>query len=432
MVMISPLLRFPLVAVLVGLATVGRAAGGERRSLAEAIILSAQAGGEREDLEIRRWQAQAQTGGAKADNFEKLGWAYVAKARRTLDVGYYKLAEKTADVMDARFGASPEARLLRGHVFHQLHRFAEAEALARALVAERGLAPDYALLCDALMEQGKLAPAVEACQRLVDLRPGVEAYSRIAHLRWLKGDVAGATAMMETAERAASQRDPEGRAWLQVRLSGLALQSGDLPRALALAESAIGVVGSYPPALLARGRALLALGHAAEAAEVLSQAARLNPLPEYQWWQADALRLAGNEAAAAEAEQTLRERGGVADPRTLALFLATRNESIPKALRWAREESANREDSLTYDALAWALLAAGETGAARVASDRALAEGVRDARLLWHSGEIALASGDREAAERAFQAARPHAATLTPSERARLDRRLEGRLAQSP
>ena len=131
--------------------------------MAEAMVLSAQSGSEREDLEIGRWQAQARTGVAKVENFEKLGWAYVAKARRTLNVGYYKLAEKTTDVMDARFGASPEARLLRGHVFHQLHRFAEAETLARALVAERGLAPDYALLCDALMEQGKLTTAVEAC-----------------------------------------------------------------------------------------------------------------------------------------------------------------------------------------------------------------------------------------------------------------------------
>lgn len=409
-----------------------QALAGENRSMAEAIILSGQAGDEREDFEIGRWQARARAGKATADSFEKLGWAYVAKARRTLDVGYYKLAEKAADVMDARFGESPEARLLRGHVFHQMHRFADAETLARALVAERGLAPDYALLCDALMEQGKLAAAVEACQRLVNLRPGVEAYSRIAHLRWLKGDLVGATAMMEAAERAASQRDPEGRAWLQVKLSGFALQGGDLSRALALAESAIGVVGSYPPALLARGRALLALGHATEAAVVLERAVRLNPLPEYQWWLADAFRAAGDETNALEAEQTLRERGEISDPRTLALFLATRGDYPLEALRLAREECVHRGDSLTHDALAWALLATGETREAREMSERALADGIRDARLLWHAGEIALANGDREAAQRAFKAAQPSAASLTPGERARLDRRLGGDLAQTP
>jgi predicted negative regulator of RcsB-dependent stress response len=61
-----------------------------------------------------------------------------------------------------------------------------------------------------------------------------------------------------------------------------------------------------------------------------------------------------------------------------------------------------------------------------------LAEGIRDARLLWHAGEIALANGDREAAQRAFKAAQPSAASLTPGERARLDRRLGGNLAQTP
>ncbi len=430
--MISPCLRTLRLVFCTGLVLGVHGVAGENRSLAEAVVLSAQSGGEREDLEIGRWQARAKAGDAKADAFEKLGWAYVAKARRTLDVGYYKLAEKTADVMDARFGASPEARLLRGHVFHQMHRFAEAETLARSLVAERGLASDYALLCDALMERGNIAAAVEACQRLVDLRPGVEAYSRIAHLRWLKGDPAGAIAMMESAERAASRRDPEGRAWLQTRLAGYALQSGDLARALALAESAIGVAASYPPALLARGRALLALGHAAEAAEVLGRAAKLNPLPEYQWWLADALRLAGDEKVAAQVEQMIRERGEAADPRTLALFLATRGERPLEAVRLAREENAHRADSLTHDALAWALLAAGDIDAARTASGRALADGIQDARLLWHSGEIALAAGDRAAAERAFKAALPHAASLTPGERARLDRRLGGHLAHTP
>ena len=401
-------------------------------ALAQAIVLSAQAGTEREDLEIRRWQERAAAPGARATDFERLGWAYVAKARRTLDAGYYKLAEKTTEVMDARFGPSAEARLLRGHVCHNLHRFAEAETVARALVAERGLAADYALLCDALMEQGKLAAAVEACQQLVNLRPGVEAYSRIAHLRWLKGDLAGATAMMETAERAASPRDPESRAWLLARLSGYYLQSGDIGRALAVAESAIGAESSYPPALLARGRALLALGKSADAVAVLRSAVALNPLPEYQWWLADALRVDGDEAAAKTVEQALTSRGEAGDPRTLALFLATRGAAAGEAVRLAREELANRADILTHDALAWALAAQGDLPAAQAEIALATAERTQDARLLWHAGEIALAAGNREAAARAFAAARPMAATLTPGERARLAQRLGDTVAQQP
>lgn len=400
-------------------------------ALAQAIVLSAHSGAEGEDVEIRRWQMRAAAAGAKASDFERLGWAYVAKARRTLDAGYYKLAEKAAEVMDGRFAPSAEARLLRGHVAHNLHRFAEAEAAARVLVAERGLASDYALLSDALMEQGKLTAAVEACQQLVNLRPGVEAYSRIAHLRWLKGDLTGATAMMETAERAASSRDPENRAWLLARLSGFYLQSGDVARALTVAESAIGAASSYPPALLARGRALLALGKSADAMAVLQRAAKLNPLPEYQWWFADAARLAGDDATAAKAEQAIREHGEAGDPRTLALFLATRGEAAVDAVRLAREELAQRGDVHTRDALAWALAANGDLAGAEAESTLARAEGTRDPRLLWHAGEIALRRGDRSAAEQAFAAARPLAATLTPSERARLGRHFGGALVQT-
>ncbi len=388
------------------------------------MVLAPASGDEREDADIRQWQEHVRAAGAKAESYDRLAWAYVAKARRTLDAGYYKLAETTADVRDAKFGADAESRLLRGHVLHNLHRFHEAEVVARQLVDERGAPMDFALLSDALMEQGRLSDAIQACQQLVNLKPGVEAYSRIAHLRWLKGDLAGATAMMESAEGAASPRDLETRAWLLARLSGYYLQSGQTHRALLVAERALKAAASYPPALLARGRALLAWGKNSDAAAVLQRAAELNPLPEYQWWLADALRAFGDDAAAAKVELVIRTRGEAADPRTLALFLATRGEAATEAVRLSRAELETRADVITHDALAWALAMSGDLSSAQTELELARAEHTRDARLLWHAGEIALLRGDREAAAKAFAEAQPMAATLTPSERARLDHRL--------
>jgi hypothetical protein len=82
-------------------------------SLEERIILVAPGGSEREDKEIMGWQqrirAEHEAGPQALGNYERLGWAYISKARRTLDAGYYKLAEKTADVMDQRFGPSDDA-----------------------------------------------------------------------------------------------------------------------------------------------------------------------------------------------------------------------------------------------------------------------------------------------------------------------------------
>ena len=390
-------------------------------NLAERIVLTPQLGAQSEDESIRQWQARAARTEASAADFERLGWAFIAKARRTLDTGYYVLAEQTADVLDARHGVTADARLLRGHVLHNLHQFQAAEEVARELSQARGLSPDFALLSDVLMEQGKLEPAIAALQQMVDLKPGPEAYSRVAHLRWLKGDLKGAIEAMELAARASSPRDHVNHAWVLTRLSGYYLQQGDLPRALRLAESANHGVSDYAPGLFAAGRALLALEQPAAAVTALRQAAVLNPLPEYQWWLADALRTTGERSDAAAVVAALERHGQAADGRTLALFWATRRTEPARSVQLARDELAHRADVFTHDALAWALATSGDLPAAHAAMRRALAEGTRDARLFWHAGEIALGLGQTAEAAAFFEQAEPFAATLTPGERARLN-----------
>lgn len=388
------------------------------------IILTPLAGSAPEDVEIFRWQECAQQPDARADVFARLASAFVAKARRTLDAGFYLLAQKTLDVSDASFGASADARLLRGHVLHNLHRFREAEGVAEQLVAERGLPLDLALLSDTLIEQGRLTEGIVALQRMLNLKPGTEAFSRMAHVRWLKGDLAGATAAMEAALESSDPRDAETRAWLLTRLSGFVMQRGDALMALTLANRAIERLADYPPALLARGRALVALNRSDEALLALERAESLLPLPEYQWWLADVLDSLGRGSEAKEVERRLRVRGPENDPRTLALFLATRGDGLLQAIKLARAELKERRDVFSHDALAWSLAAVGDSEGANAEMQLALAEHTEDARLHWHAGEIALTRGEAESAAQHFAAAQRMSGTLTPSERARLEQRV--------
>lgn len=368
------------------------------------------------DCEIRRWQQQIATNGDAA-RYERLGWAFVTKARQTLDSGFYKLAEKTADVMDSQFGPSPEAALLRGHVFHNLHRFHDAEIIARRLVAQRGTANDWALLSDALMEQGKLAEAIAALQQMVNLKPGPEASARIAHVRWLKGDLRGAVAAMEQAARETSPDDAANLAWMYARVAGLCLQLGDLNRADIFASAAIKAAPDFPPSLLATGKVKTAQHDFTGAISLLRRAAELNPLPEYQWWLADAYRAAGDPAEAAAVESEIKAQGESADPRTLVLFDATRGQVSEHAITLARAELENRGDIHSHDALAWALYRSGDVAKAAMEIERALSEGTRDPRIHLHAALIAQANDRGEQAKAYAGVAQLGSAALLPSER---------------
>ena len=191
-----------------------------------ALALVPHEGDEEVDREISRFQEQVRRGHNRQASFERLGWAFVAKARASFDSGFYKLAEACADTLESDSPGCAETLLLRGHVLQNLHRFKEVEPLARELVAKRGLSFDYALLGDSLMEQGRIKEAVQAYQSMVDIRPDLQSYSRIAHVRWLTGDLEGAVEMMQAAVGAGSPRDPDTAAWVNSRLANLQLQIG--------------------------------------------------------------------------------------------------------------------------------------------------------------------------------------------------------------
>ena len=354
---------------------------------------------------------------------EHLGYRFISLARLSNDAGYYKVAEQAAACLESITPGEPAGLLLRGHALHQMHRFKDAEEIARQLVALREFVLDFGLLGDVLMEQGRVTEAADAYQKMIDLKPFYQSYTRAAHLRWLKGDLNGAIEMMHAAVKAASPRDRESVAWAYSRLAIYELQRGRLPEAQRMTDASLQNVPDYAAALLARGRIQLAQKKNAEAVETFTRAVGLNPLPEYQWTLADALRLVNRNGEASALERELVRDGGSSDPRTLALYLSTRRENGAMAVDLARRELENRADVFTLDALAWALASTGQIREASTLMTRALAEGTRDGRLFFHASVIAAADGRPADAARWAREARKLIFTLLPSEAGVLQRR---------
>jgi tetratricopeptide (TPR) repeat protein len=375
-------------------------APGPRPSLAEAraLALAPPGGDSPADREITRFQKRLASG-ATPDDWVLLGQAWIQKARRSGDPGLY-LAAEGASVAALELAPGHRGALgLHALVLLNQHDFAGAREQARALLTRdpRDLLA-LATLSDAALELGDLASAVDAGQRLLDLKPGLAAYGRAAHLRWITGDVPGAKLLYARAiEAGRGARDPEPMAWMMVQAALLFWNEGDLGGAMAGAREALALVPDYPPALALEGRCRLANDGVGEAIGVLERAYASRPLVETGWVLADARRRAGDESGAEAIERRLVRDGRQSDPLMLGLFLASRNRDLAEALRMLEAEHRARPGIAVEDAYAWALFRAGRLGEARAAIERATAHGTPEPRMLYHAGAIRLAQGEREA-----------------------------------
>jgi tetratricopeptide (TPR) repeat protein len=374
------------------------------------------------DAQIAQTQARVKTGLNPGPEIERLGWLFVEKARLSSDPGFYKLAEQCALCLESAHSNAPEALLLKGHVLHSLHHFKEAELLALDLTKSRGIAFDFGLLGDVEFDQGKIPEAVAAYQRMVNLRPDLQSYSRVAQVRWMTGDLPGAQEAMSMAAQAGSPLNAEPTAWTYSRLALLQLQSGDFAAAQHSASVALQMQANSAPAFQALGRIELAAGETNAAVQSLTQAAALNHLPESQWLLADALRLQGLTLEASAMENQIQERGVSEDPRSFSIYLSTRGLHPKLALKLAQRELEARADVFTHDALAWALHANGRLPEARAEMTKAMAEGTLDARLFFHAAVIHAGAGENEEAVRCGRLAWNFRQMLFPSELEQLER----------
>jgi len=346
-----------------------------------------------------------------------LASAFMRKARETGEAAYYTRAGAALDRALAVDPDAYEALRARAWVLLGLHDFRGALAAAERT---RARAPtdwwNYGMLADASVELGDYERAVDAAERMVGLRPGLPAYTRIAFLRSLFGDRRGAIAALEFAVRAGSRRDPEGLAWALVHLGHEHFAGGELAAAGRAYAEALDVLPDYYLALAGLGRVRAAERRTREAIDLYRRATAQIPAPDLVATLGD-LHAAAGEGLEAERQYARVEymgrvaaAAGTTYGRQLALFYADHDRRLDEALRLAREEAAGRGGVYTDDALAWALYKNGRLAQAARAAHRALRLGTQDGSLHYHAGMIAAALGRASSAARHLR----RALTLNP------------------
>ena len=355
------------------------------------------AGDQAVDALIRTAQRAVRGNPRRTRPLLELAQAFIRKARERSDPSWYELARDAVDRALRIDRDDATALQLQAHLLMQDHRFREAREAAQRIIARHpNNSATYGVLGDAEMEVGHYAAAEQAYQRMNDMRPNLASYARASWMRWLLGDIEGAIEVGQRAIGAGSPRSPEEVAWSTAQLGQLYFAVDDLDQAAEQFNHALRLFPDHPPAHLGLGRVAEARGDLDGAIAHYQAAVRGSSITEHLAALAGAREAAGRAAEARDVTAQLERAGRRSDPRTLALFYADRNLEPAAAVALARRELSNRdEDVYTQDALAWALLRAGNLEEAQAMSVRARRLNTPEARFLFHGGMIALARGDR-------------------------------------
>jgi tetratricopeptide (TPR) repeat protein len=339
------------------------------------------------------------------DGHIALALALVKAARATDHADYLQQAEQAA--ADALHIAPGSFEAQKSEVAIRLaeHRYSEALSQAKSLNKQ---VPDdnqmYGYIADAEMALGDYAAAEKATQWMIDQRPvNAPGLQRGALLREDFGYSEPALEWWNSALRITSSADAEERAWILVNMSRVRLRLGKPADAEKDARQALQLVPDYPWAADALAASLAEQNQPAQAAVILAHRVSNAPDLAAEFHLAVALEASGKkseaDAAFQQFETQASARAGKPDGATCELIeYYVTHDRVAAGVKLASEEIERRSDIATLAAYAAALTAAGRYDEARVQMGRALAPGIRDAKLFYRAGMIAAKLKDKAAA----------------------------------
>ncbi len=348
----------------------------------------------------------------------QIAMIYMSEARITGNSYYH---QATVKILDGVISLDPnnfEAYTFKASIAMSLHQFAEAKQLAEKA---RAINPDNAYVCgvlvDANVELGKYQDAVAMCDKMLQLKPSLEAYSRASYLREIHGDYPGAKQAMILAVQAGVP-GKESEEWVRVALGDLYLNTGKLDSAQMEYETALSARPQFPNAEIglakvekARKNYDGAIKHTENAIRIISEAAYVSQLGELYELKGDKEKA---KEVKADVVNLLQENEKGQDKvvmkhnanRELAnAYLAVGN--LDKALNYANNDLALRPDNIDANELvAWIDYLKGDYANAKIHADKMLATNTHNANTLYKAGMIYTHAGDASKGDMCMQTAR--------------------------
>ena len=309
-------------------------------------------------------------------------------------------------------GPAGDLYLLQANLDFRLHRVAAAARVVERLSQSAGGAQIDALKAGIAFQQGRYEEARRGYLSAIGKNPTWDNLARLAYWESKFGDPDIADRIYRQAQEEIWVKEMRSYAWVELQRGLLDLRRGRYEEALAhyhragKAYSGFWLVDEQMAELLGAQRKF---GAAAALYEDLVARA---PRPELQQALGDLYLFMGKaERARPWHDQALAgyldsaRRGEVHYFHHLAGFYADVRPDGDAAIQWARKDVALRPNFATQESLAWALYRNGQAAEALAVTETALASGVKDAHLFFHSGMIHLAAGQTDKGKELLQKA---------------------------
>lgn len=382
------------------------------------------------DKSISSWTKNLAANPSDFISATNLATLYHGRGRLSGDLGDQERALAAARAAIEIAPTSGAARALEAGILYALHDFTgaltAAESLYRDDPAQLGA---LATMADAKLELGRMAEARADLESLRLQAAGPSVDIRFARLAYLSGDAGEALRLAIGAREAsaaagAANGSPTGLGFYHYAVGEYARLAGDAATARTAFEAALAERSIDLGALVGLARIDAYEGRTSAAIAGLQQAVAIAPQPESLALLGDLLTANGDLGAAADQYATVRlvatlsELSGTVYDRQLLLFELDHGGAIVGVLERATAAAAIRPDAAGQDLVAWANYRLGRYEDAKLASERARATGIVDARILYHAGLIEIALGDGATGEAFIRQALALGPALDPAETA--------------